>query len=175
MLLALTRPSRSAYLSQLDIRGRQYKPDGVVFIPAKQSRQGKPVTPFFFPSFPPHPVICPVTTLKAYEERTALVRGTETRLFLALIKPNKALISSTVARWLKSLLESAGIDSSVFNAHSVRGASSTMAANLDIATNDILKAADWSTESVFQWIIHHLVERCSLPGNLHSKHTRHCW
>ena len=33
--------------------------------------------------------------------------------------------------------------------HSVRGASSTMAANLGITTNDILKAADWSTESVF--------------------------
>ena len=181
MLLALTPPSRSADLSQLDIRGRQYKPDGVVFIPAslaKQSRQGKPVTPFFFPSFPPDPVICPVTTLKAYEERMALVRGTETRLFLALIKPNKAITSSTVARWLKSLLESAGIDTSVFNAHSVQGASSTMAANLGITTNDILKAADWSTESVFhiinRWIIHHLVERCSLPGNLHSKHTWHC-
>ena len=82
MLLALTRPSRSADLSQLDIRGRQYKPDGVVFIPAslaKQSRQGKPVTPFFFPSFPPDPI----TTLKAYEERMALVKGIETRLIVS--------------------------------------------------------------------------------------------
>ena len=69
---------------------------------------------------------------------------------LALIKPNKAITSSTVARWLKSLLESAGIDTSVFNAHSVRGASSTMAVNLGITTNDILNTVDWSTESVFQ-------------------------
>ena len=55
MLLALTRPSRSADLSQLDIKGRQYKPDGVVFLPtglAKQSQQGKPVATFFYPSFP---------------------------------------------------------------------------------------------------------------------------
>ena len=150
MLLALTRPSRSADLSQLDIRGKQYKPDGVVFVPAslaKQSRQGKPVTTFFFPSFPPDPGICPVTTLKAYEERTAPMRGTETRLFLAFIKPYRAITSSTIARWLKSLLDSAGIDTSVFNAHSVRGASSTTAANLGITTNDILKAADWSSES----------------------------
>ena len=122
MLLALTRPSRSADLSQLHIRGKHYKPDGVVFVPAslaKQSRQGKPVTTFFFPSFPPDPGICPVTTLKAYEERTAPMRGTETRLFLALIKPYRAITSSTIARWLKSLLDSAGIDTSVFNAHSV--------------------------------------------------------
>jgi len=48
------------------------------------------------------------------------------------------------------LLEAAGVDTSVFNAHSVRGASSSAAANLGITTNEILKAADWSSESVFQ-------------------------
>ena len=77
------------------------------------------MTPFFFPSFPSDQVIWPVTTLKADEERTAPVRGTEARLFLALIKPYKAISSITVVRWLKSLLESAGIGTSVFNAHSV--------------------------------------------------------
>ena len=48
------------------------------------------------------------------------------------------------------MLEAAGIDTSVFTAHSVRGALSSVAANLGIATNYILKAADWSSESVFQ-------------------------
>ena len=47
------------------------------------------------------------------------------------------------------MLESAGIDTSVFSAHSVHGASSTAAANLGITTNEILKAADWSSKSVF--------------------------
>ena len=49
MLLALTRPSRSADLSQLNVCGKQYKPQGVAFTPgslAKQSRQGKPITVF---------------------------------------------------------------------------------------------------------------------------------
>ena len=153
MLLALTRPSRSADLSQLNLSGKQYKPAGVAFKPsslAKQSRQGKPITEFFFPSFPHDPGLCPVVTLKAYEERTVPCRVGETKLFLALIKPHKAVTSSTIARWLKSLLEAAGIDTTVFTAHSVRGASSSAAANLGITTNDILKAADWSSESVFQ-------------------------
>ena len=44
----------------------------------------------------------------------------------------------------------AGIDTSVFSAHSLRGASSSAAANLGIKTNDVLKAADWNSESVFQ-------------------------
>ncbi len=153
MLLALTRPSRSADLSHLDLTSRQYKPDGVVFVPqylAKQSRQGKPIANFFFPSFPSDSCLCPVTTLKAYEERTTSLRMEESRLFLSFIKPHKAVISSTIARWIKSLLEAAGVDTSIFNAHSVRGASSSRAANMGITTNDILKAADWSSESVFQ-------------------------
>ena len=167
MLLALTRPSRSADLS---LNGKRYKPDGVVFTPtslAKQSRQGKQITELFFPSFPHDPGLCPVATLKAYEERTVPVRGTESKLFLALIKPFKAVMSSTIARWLKSLLESAGVDTSVFNAHSRRGASSTAAANMGITTNDILKVADWSSESVFQGFtinqlkILRMVEQCN--------------
>ena len=63
MLLALTRLSRSADLSQLNLQGKVYKPDGVVFIPgalAKQCRQGKPVNEFFFPSFPHDSTFCPV-------------------------------------------------------------------------------------------------------------------
>ena len=57
---------------------------------------------------------------------------------------------STIARWLKSLLEAARIDTLEFSAHSVQGVSSSVAANLGITANDILKAADWSSESVFQ-------------------------
>lgn len=127
--------------------GKQYKPEGVSFAPsglAKQSRKGKTITEFFFPSFPHDSGLCPVNTLKAYESRTAPYRGGEQKLFLALIKPYKAVTSSTMARWLKSLLEAAGINTSVFTAHSVRGASSSVAANLGVTKNDILKAADWS-------------------------------
>jgi hypothetical protein len=51
---------------------------------------------------------------------------------------------STLARWLKSLLGKAGIDTGIFKFHSVRGAATSAAANADI-----LKAGDWSSESVF--------------------------
>ena len=68
MLLALTRPSRSADLSRLDLIRRVHKPDGVCFYPnvlAKQSRQGSQTANFFFPSFPGNPTLCPVMTLKS--------------------------------------------------------------------------------------------------------------
>ena len=61
-LLAITRPSRSADLSQLDISRMSVKENGVSFLPstlAKQSRQGKPIENFFFPSFPQNPILGP--------------------------------------------------------------------------------------------------------------------
>jgi len=164
MLLALTRPSRSADLSRLDLIRRVHKPDGVCFYPnvlAKQSRQGSQTANFFFPSFPGNPTLCPVMTLKAYEDKTKLIRGDETNLLLSFIKPHKAVTPSSVARWLKPFLSAAGIDTAIFSAHSTRGVSSSAVANLGIVTNDILKAANWSSESVFQSFtitIHHLVE-----------------
>ena len=44
------------------------------------------------------------------------------------------------------MLGKAGIGTGIFKAHSVRGAA---AANAGVITADILKAADWSSESVF--------------------------
>ena len=71
MLLALTQPSRSANLSQLDLHRLSYCPEGATFIPtalAKQPRQGKTIWEFFFPSFPDNTILYPVSTLKAYED-----------------------------------------------------------------------------------------------------------
>ena len=49
MLLCLARPSRSADLASLCIDKYQFKPEGILFLPAKlykQSRQGKPLTDY---------------------------------------------------------------------------------------------------------------------------------
>ena len=73
MLLALTRPSRSADLSRLNVQLRSFKSNGVLFRPAnlaKQSRSSKPMADFFFPSFDDDPIICPMVTVRAYKERT---------------------------------------------------------------------------------------------------------
>lgn len=105
-------------------------------------------------AFPHNRLLCPVVTLKAYEQRTAPLRGADippkTTLFLTTIKPHGPASSSTIARWLKNLLARAGIDTSIFKAHSVRGASSTAAHNAGVTTCDIMNAADWSSQSVFQ-------------------------
>ena len=98
MLLALTRPSRSADLVSLQLDCRQFRPEGVVFLPAtlaKQSAQeGKPLKEYFFPSFPHNSELCPVETLRRYETLTAALRpNTTSNLFIALVKPHKEVTS----------------------------------------------------------------------------------
>lgn len=157
MLLALTRPSRSADLHSLDVTLLRSSPEGVTFmplIPAKQTKAGKVPQGFFFPKFEENPLLCPVETLNSYMKRTEPLRKLEgktvNQLLIACIKPHQPVSSSTIARWLKTMLEQAGIDTAIFKAHSTRGASVSAAALKGVTTNDILKAADWSSDSVFR-------------------------
>ena len=48
------------------------------------------------------------------------------------------------------MMEKAGIDTSMFKAHSAMGAAVTATANVGITTEDIFKAADWSSDTVFE-------------------------
>ena len=93
-----------------------------------------------------------MVTLRAYEERTQPFRTSssvdfKSILFLSWIGQHDPVSSSTIARWLKTLMEDAGIDISIFKAHSVRGAASCAGAG--VTSKDILNAADWSSEGTF--------------------------
>ena len=63
--------------------------------------------------------------------------GGASQLFISFIKPHRLQLLQDGA---------AGIDTTIFKPHSVRGASTSAAANSGITTEDILKAADWSTD-----------------------------
>ena len=156
--MALTRPARSVDLSKLDIGARSFSEAGVTFKVqhlSKQSRASKPLADFFYPRFPEDQTIFPVVTLQAYEARTMEFRARstgnkKTLLFLSWIGKYYPVTGSTIARWLKTCLTAAGINTSIFKAHSVRGASSSTAASVGVTTVDILKAADWSSAGTFQ-------------------------
>ena len=75
--------------------------------------------------------------------------------------PHKAVTSSSIARWLRTILEEAGIDSSIFGAHSTCGASALVAARGRVTLEEILKAVNWSSESVFQRFYHIEVDRAA--------------
>ena len=69
---------------------------------------------------------------------------------LSYIKPHGPITSQHLAHWIKEILGKAGVDTSVFKAHSVWGASSTAASEKGVLIEDILRTADWSTGSTFR-------------------------
>ena len=60
------------------------------------------------------------------------------------------MTTATVARWIRSFLKEAGVDTSVFKTHSVRGTVPSAAANDFVPLQEILNMADWSNPSTFQ-------------------------
>ena len=172
--MAITRPSRSVDLAQLDCKRLWSDVEGISFLPnilAKQSRQAKPIEEFFFPTFPSNITLCPVNTLRVYLTKTKPLRGDESKLFISFIIHHKAVTSSTITRWLRKILELSGIDSSIFDAHWTCSASTSAAARGGVTLEDILKAANWSFESVFQKFYHKKVDKTSFGVSVINQYS----
>ena len=60
------------------------------------------------------------------------------------------MTSQRIAHWIKDILLEAGVDTRVFKAHSVRGASVSAAKNKGVKIADILDMADWSRDTTFR-------------------------
>lgn len=154
-LLAHTSFERANSLHKLDLNYRVYKHDGVLFsIPllTKTSRPNKSKKEIFIPGFSEDTSLCVVTHLIHYERMTLEFRDNNSSnnlLFLSVNKPHKPVSSSTLSRWLKCILQKAGIDISSFQGHSFRSASSSAAASNGASIADILRVGDWSSESTF--------------------------
>ena len=112
--------------------------------------------------------LCPVECLRVYLDRTKGFRSNnkdqQDKLFLSFVIPHKPVSSATLARWIKSYLQLAGIDTSIFSAHSLRGASTTAALNQGVSLADILKMANWSQESTFARF-YYKPQFNTVPGN----------
>ena len=92
--------------------------------------------------------LCVVHYLKAYKSRTELLRGKETKLFISIRKPYKAVTRDTIRRWTKQGMALAGIVMDIFKPHSTRAASASKAAQ-SIGLRTILKTVGWRTADTF--------------------------
>jgi len=157
LLMALVTASRTSELHALDLRYRVFRPEGVLFKLAsltKKRQVGAAPKECFFGAFAGDNRLRVVECLKEYERRTLSFRqqdeGASSKLFLSYISPHKAVSSQRIAHWIKDMLQLAGIDTSVFSAHSVRGESSSAALSKGVHIADILMMADWSRDSTFK-------------------------
>ncbi|XP_065182606.1 uncharacterized protein LOC135813438 [Sycon ciliatum] len=155
ILMALTAARRSSDLHRLSLNSHRFSAEGVVFdylTPPKQHRPGsEPARPVTFAAFPVTPALCVVECFREYLRRTADLRqASSAHLFLSTKRPHHPVTSATIARWIKQVMSKAGVDTSLFGAHSTRAASTSAAKRKGMSTVDIMKCADWSCASVFQ-------------------------
>ena len=154
-LLALTCPKRVSSLSHLDLNHYRSRPEGLSFhLPSTKSTRPDETVSAFFTCFPENKRLCPVECFQRYLSVTSCHRITENnqpkKVFISYIKPHKPVTTATLARWIRSLLTQAGIDTNIFKAHSVRGAATSAAAKGSVPLEEILNMADWSNASTFK-------------------------
>lgn len=93
--------------------------------------------------------------LRIYLDTTATFRRCNTqegfpdRLFISHVKPYRPVATDTLARLIRGVLKKAGIDTTVFGAHSMRGAAASAAHNSNAPLDAILSAGDWSSARTF--------------------------
>ena len=94
--------------------------------------------------------LCVIRALKCFLAKTDEVRAKKDRLFLCTTPPYGEASKATLSRWVKETLANAGVDTRVFKAHSVRGASTSKLGSLGVPVSDIMAKAQWKTESTFK-------------------------
>jgi hypothetical protein len=151
MLLALVTAQRIQTLQLLDLdcltRGKRFS--FTFREPLKHSRQGKPAVTLELLPYPPDRRLCILTVLNEYVLRTTACRGSETALLISFTRPHRKVSRDTIARWLRTVMAEAGVDTNVFKAHSTRAAVTSKAASLHVPIDQILKVGGWSAAGTF--------------------------
>lgn len=153
MLLALSSASRASEIGQLNISYMSKQPSYYSFTlskPTKVQKPGDPFTNIKYFKFEENEKLCVCSTLDTYLKRTESRRKGENQLLLGIVAPHKKVVTSTVSRWVKDVIQLSGIDVTIFKAHSTRTAASSKASSIGISVTEILKRAGWSNESTFQ-------------------------
>ena len=152
MLLALLSGQRCQTLHLLSVSNMVLKDDSCVFIInklLKTSRPGKHVSDLTFTAYSPDNRLCPIVCLSEYVKRTSHLRKGSDQLLVSFQKPHKPVSTDTISRWLKTVLEKSGIDTSVFKGHSTRAASTSAAAKCKVPLSTIMDNAGWSNATTF--------------------------
>ena len=166
--MALASANRSWH-NALDIKFRHYTPDGVIeFGPSKGILLMK--------VWGRDTLSCTHSSdLWKCTANLRLKESSKNHLFISFRKPHKAVCSLSIARWMKSVLASTGVDTDQFKAHSTRAAAASAAKAPGVSLKDIMSMADWSHESSFIRFYHKPVVQSDFGRAVLSRHTSPWW
>ncbi|KYN16820.1 hypothetical protein ALC57_10926, partial [Trachymyrmex cornetzi] len=122
----------------------------IIRIPArlKTSGIGRCQPLLSFKPFTDKPELCVFSLVKFYLSITGDLRQTDCNsLFISFRAPYKVVSFQTLGRWVKTKIHTAGVDRNIFSTHSIRHASTSLAANEGISLEEIRCTAGWSKSS----------------------------
>lgn len=131
-LLALTTAQRMQTLAAIQIPNIHFSNLVIIKIPSrlKTSGIGRSQPLLSFSPFLDKPELCIFSLLRFYIGFTSdLRRAGNDSLFISHRAPHGPVSAQTLARWVKLEMSAAGIDTSIFSAHSTRHASTSFAAS----------------------------------------------
>lgn len=152
MLLLLVTGKRGQDIHLLSLQGMKMLEASCEFkilYHTKTSRPGNGTNRILIAQYEEDKKICPLETLVEYLGRTKVMRNDEQGLFISYIKPHHKVSRDTISRWAKSVLESSGIDTAMFTAHSTRAAAASKAKQKAIPLDVILKTVGWKSANTF--------------------------
>ena len=115
----------------------------------KQGRVNYKPNTILLRAYPPNKRLCVFHYLSIYLQRTALLRKDNTQMILAFKRPYKPASPNTISRWIKCVLQQAGVDVETFSAGSTRSASTSKARQQGAPIQQILDMGGWSRETTF--------------------------
>lgn len=150
-LMALTSASRVQTLSLVKLDNINITSEKIeikIEDRVKTTAVGRNQPLLIFPYFRDRPQLCVAHTIETYMKITEPYHSNgEQNLILTIKKPIHAASSQTISHWIKSTLTSAGVDTSVFSAHSVRHASTSAAFRAGVSIEQIRNTAGWTPSS----------------------------
>lgn len=151
MLLSLLSGQRLQTLKSIKVENVNFTHEGCeIYIDTllKTTKPGKHLKPIKLQKYDADN-LCIVSHLKEYVSVTDSLRTNEDQLFIRLQKPYVGVSTDTIARWLKLVMSEAGIDVTVFSAHSTRSAATSKANSCQVPIDTILAAGGWTNAQTF--------------------------
>ena len=94
-------------------------------------------------------MLCVAKVLDQHIDRTSSLQGEEQQLFGSYAQPHHGVSKDTISRWIKTVTQQDGVDTTVFKPHSTRAASTSKAHGCNVSLPAVMKAASWTSDCVF--------------------------
>ena len=156
LLILLTQSCHTSEIMQLDLKHMRVYKDKIEFtlpVPTKtfnerNYKKTQGLQKMSIRKFRGDTLLCPLTTLMSYLNRTNSVCGNVTQLFILLTSGDiKVASQTTVVRWSKNIMTGNGLGD--FKMHSTRSASSTHSLLMGTSLDNIMCNVGWQRASTF--------------------------